>query len=370
MLSFRFRFSLRLMFAAITVVALLFGGFVWFVMFLSRIPQGVELVTEITPSSSGDHIAFVAYHGGYDDKWSGVRDFLAQYTGHYAYPESVRLLLMNTSDGKTTDLGPGELASRSIAWTKNDSLLAFVPGDFRPYDNRNRIHFCKISSGVSEEVFVGSDWYIHSLCFSPDGKSLAFVENYNSRNLTILDLDERSTTVLASGVNGSYLKWSVDGNSVFCIRNGLEIWELGVNEPSESLLFKGKDMDENYPYFLVPSPDGQQLGFGFDRGFHSLDLLTGKTEKCFDCDHYFLTFDWSESGICYLDAMAKERKTAARVMVYDPITQANREVAVGPFADVSWLRKGVLILRKDNDELWELTIHDRKMKRLFPESEN
>lgn len=366
MVKIRLRFSLRMMFVAITAVGVLFGGLAWFLSYLSRMPPGVELVSEITPSPSGDKVAFVAYHGGYDDKWTGVRDFIAQYTGHNTYPDSVRLMLLNISDGKTLDLGAGGLAGRPIAWANDDSLLAYVSGEILPNDDRKRLHIYELSSGSSEEAFVGSDWYIHSLCFSPDAKSLAFVENYNNRNLTVLNIDKRSTAVLASSVNGSYLKWSADGNSVFCIRNGLEIWQLGVNERSENLLFSGKDMNENYPYHLVPSPDGQRLGFGYAFGFHSLDLTTKKVEKWFDCRHYFVTFDWSNEGICYLDAVDEEAKSKARVMVYDPVAHTNEEVAVGPFAHVAWLRKGVLIVRKNNTEVWELTIRDRAMKRLIP----
>jgi hypothetical protein len=317
------------MFVTLTVIAVLLGGLVWFVMFLSRIPPGVELVSEITPSVSGNKVAFVTYHGGYDDKWSGIRDFIAKYAGHNTYPESVRLLLLDTSGEKPLDLGAGEVAGKPIAWTADDSLLAYVSGEFRPDDDRKRLKIYDLSSGLSKTVFVGSDWYIHSLCFSPNARSLAFVENYNQTNLAILDVDDRRTTVLASGVNGNHLKWSVDGNSVFCIRNGLEIWQLGVDKRSKNLLFRGKDLDENYPDFLIPSPDGRLLGFGYARGFHSLDLATKKIEKWFDCDHYFLTFDWSDDGICYLDAVGTERHKKARVMVYDPATRTNEEVAVG-----------------------------------------
>lgn len=365
MLKIRLRLSLRMMFVAVSVVAVLVGGLVWFVMFLSRIPPGVELVSEITPSALGDRVACVTYHGGYDDKWTGVRNFIARYTGHNTYPESVRLVLLDTSNDKTLDLGAGELAGSLIAWTADDSLLAYVSGELRP-DNRKRLEFYNLSSESSETVFVGSDWYVHSLCFSPDDKYLAFVENYNQKNLTTLDVDKRSTTILASGVNGNCLKWSVDGNSVFCIRNGLEIWQLGVNKRSKRLLFRGKDLDENYPYFLVPSPDGRRLGFGYARGFCSLDLATNKVEKWFDCDHYFVTFDWSNEGICYLDAAGRERMKKARVMIYDPNTRTKEELAVGPFAHVAWLRKGVLIVRRNNAELWELTIRDKSMKKLFP----
>ena len=128
-------------------------------------------------------------------------------------------------------------------------------------------------------------------------------------------------------------------------------------------------MDENYPYFLVPSPDGRQLGFGYAGALHSLDLETKKIEKWFDCHHYFLSFDWSDKGICYLDAVGeKAAKDKVRVMVHDPVTHTNEEVVVGPFSQVAWLCKGVLIVRKNYAELWELTVRDKAMKRLFPKS--
>jgi hypothetical protein len=125
-------------------------------------------------------------------------------------------------------------------------------------------------------------------------------------------------------------------------------------------------MDENCPDSLILSPDGSQIGFYYALGFHVLDLATKKFEKWFDCRHYFLTFDWRKEGICYLDAVGDETKSNARVMVYDPVTKKTSEVAIGPYAQVAWLRDGVLILRKKNTELWELTIKSRAMKLLFP----
>jgi len=357
------------MFAAISVVGALLGGFAWFVMFLSRIPPDVTLVTEITPSALGDKVAFVTVHGDFDDKWSGVREFIAEHTGHNPYPELVRLTLLDVSDGKTLDLGAGDLGMRTIAWANDDSLLAYVsgePGELRLDNVRRRLNIHDLTTGTTKTVFRGSDWYTRSLSFSPDSKSLAFVENHKKKNLTVLDVANRSAVVLASGVEGFHICWSADGASLFCILNGLEIWQLGVKASSANLLFRGRDMKENYPYLLVPSPDGRQLGFGYAGGFHSLDLSTKKVEKWFDCNHYFLTFDWGDEGICYLDAVGKENVKKARVMVYDPVSHSNKEVAVGPFADVAWLRKGVLIVRKENTELWELSVREKAMKRIFP----
>ena len=56
MFRIRLHFSLRTMFVAIFVVGMLFGGLVWFVKFLAHIPQGVALVSKITPSASGENV--------------------------------------------------------------------------------------------------------------------------------------------------------------------------------------------------------------------------------------------------------------------------------------------------------------------------
>jgi hypothetical protein len=366
MLKFKIRFSLRMLFWAFTFFAVLIGAAACFVASLFRVPEQVELVSEISPSPSGEEIAFVAYHGGFEDSWASVRDFIVRYTGYVSYPESARLLLLKTADGKSLDLGAGEVAGECIAWQSDESLLAYVPGEFRPNDERKRLQLYDVSKGTSETAFVGSDWYIQTLRFSPDGKSLAFIENYNAKNLTVLDITGRKTVALASGVNTHELRWSKDGSTIFCVRNGLEIWQVGFEARSAKRLFRGKDMDENYPYLLVLSPDGNQLGFCYGSGFHVLDLATTKVEKWFDCRHYFLTFDWRKEGICYLDAVGNEAKSKARVMVYDPSAMCASEVAIGRYAHVAWLRDGVLILRKENAELWELDIRSKAMKRIFP----
>ncbi|MCA9233107.1 MAG: hypothetical protein KDA57_20845 [Planctomycetales bacterium] len=361
---------MRTLFAAISLLGLLLGSVAWFVNYLSRIPKEVTLVCEIAPSNAGNKVAFVRVHGEILDKWSGVRDSIAAHTGHNTYPESVRLTLLNVKEHKKClDLGGVDI-SGSPAWARDDSLLAYVSAysELNKNDERKRLQIYDVTSDSSDTVFVANDWFIRSLSFSPESKHLAFVENYNNKNLRVLDIDSGNTTVLASGVNSFYVRWAVDGKSVFCIRNGLEIWQIAIEDKSKAMLFKGKDMNENYPNILTPSPDGRQLGFAYAGAFHSLDLETQRVARWFDCHHYFITFDWSNEGICYLDAVDEDAKKMARVMVYDPIGSTRTEVDVGPYAHVAWLREGVLVVRKDNTELWELTVQDKAMKRLFPVS--
>lgn len=365
-LNFRPRFSIRTLLIALTVLGVLLGCGALFVRSLSRVPDEVELVTAISPSSSGKRVAFIAYHGGYDDEWTGVRDFIAEHSGYNTYPDSVRAMLLETADDRLIDLGPGELGSGPIALPNDESMVAFVSSRISVDDDRKRLQLFDFATGTTSTAFVGSDWYLRSLIFSPDSRSLAFIENYNGQNLVVLDLATGSTSVVSSGVNSHYLAWAVDGKSIFCIRKGLEIWRIGVDGKSKELVFTGKDLNENHPYHLVTSPDGKLLGFGYAWGFSVLDLETGETKKLFACDHYFLTFDWSDEGICYLDAVGAERQKEARVMVYDLVSGTSKEVVVGPFAYVSWLRKGVLIVRKHNSEIWEVTIESGAMKRLFP----
>jgi Tol biopolymer transport system component len=355
-----------MLFWAFTFFALLIGVAVCFLAFLFRASDQIELVSEITPSPSGDEVVFVAYHGELDDSWASVRDFIVRHTGYVNYPESVRLMLLSTSSGKLRDLGAGEPAGECIAWRSDESLIAYVSGEFQPNDERKRLQLYDVSNESSETAFVGSDWYIQTLRFSPNGKSLAFVENYNARNLTIIDVIARTKVVLASGVTAHDLCWSKDGSTIFCVRNGREIWQVGFDARSSKRIFRGKDMDENYPHRLVLSPDGSKIGFCYSSGFHVLELATAKVEKWFDCRHYFLTFDWRNSGICYLDAVGDETKRKARVMVYDPNTKSASEVAIGRYAHVAWLRDGVLILRKENTELWELNIKSKATKRILP----
>ncbi|MEM9353134.1 MAG: hypothetical protein AAGA92_08980 [Planctomycetota bacterium] len=334
--------------------------------YLSRVPAEVTLLFEIAPSNKGDKVAFVRVHGKILDGWSDLRSSVLQHTGLNTYPESARLGLLNAQQPEEfADIGASDV-SGGVAWASDDSLLAYVSGKLHLGDDRRRIRVYDVANQSSEEVYVSSDWFVRRLAFSPDSKSLAFVENYNQDYLTLLDIETRRTTTLASGVSSHYVCWAVDGKSIFCVRNGLEVWRLGVDGKTKDLLFKGKDFDENYPYFLVPSPDGNHLGFGYAGALHVLDLATNQVEKLFECHHYFLTFDWSDEGICYLDQVGEEDVNEARVMIYDPSGRTNEEVVVGPFAHVAWLRKGVLILRKENEQLWELELQDKRMNRLFP----
>ena len=93
--------------------------------------------------------------------------------------------------------------------------------------------------------------------------------------------------------------------------------------------------DFEFPH-LTPSPDDTRIGFYIGQSFLVMNLKDRRTEELFSCDHYFASFDWGEHGIVYLDAVGRERRSRARLMVYDPEKKSSREVATGPFAFPTW----------------------------------
>ena len=81
-----------------------------------------------------------------------------------------------------------------------------------------------------------------------------------------------------------------------------------------------------------------------------LDTLS--VQKLFECDHYFLGFDWTESGIAYLDQHNGDRHSQARLMVFDPDRKTAQEIAIGRFRSACWTDPSTILVRVGTSELW------------------
>ena len=96
-----------------------------------------------------------------------------------------------------------------------------------------------------------------------------------------------------------------------------------------------------------------------------MDLRTGKSVRHFQCDHFFLEFDWGAKGICYLDAVQGERRNLAKLMLHDPVTRKSSLIATGPFSQPRWMGGTKILVCKGNLELWEYRIDNLQGARLY-----
>jgi hypothetical protein len=118
---------------------------------------------------------------------------------------------------------------------------------------------------------------------------------------------------------------------------------------------------------LVRSPDGQQLGFHCpDEWFRTLDLATGTAVRRFQCDSYFVDFQWGESGICYLDKLTENRRGETKLLVYDPGADTSTLIATGPLFDPRWVDASRILVRKGRWELWIYDVDEKTGTRVFP----
>ena len=86
----------------------------------------------------------------------------------------------------------------------------------------------------------------------------------------------------------------------------------------------------------------------------------------FQCDHSSSDFGWNESGICYLDKLTENRRGETKLLVYDPETDTNTQIATGPLFDPRWIDTSRILVRKGPWELWIYDTDERTGTRVFP----
>lgn len=312
-------------------------------------------------SPSGKQIAFVMVRGdkrSFDWQHSGNIDAFERFSKTI----DVRLSIVSLSDGKTTNIG-AEISSSStpMTWAIDESHIVFVSGHIDETATTNYMGLDSINLATRTVTSIARP-EIWMPQYSPDGTYLGYVRG---NDLIVENIQTGQRTLLQSGVSHHYWCWSPSNSEVFYIKDGLIVCQYDLQTNSERTLFAALRADDKCPAHVVSSPDGTQLGYHFDNWFHIVDLKSGNTTKQFQCDHYFLDFDWNVTGICYVDAIEGERRERAQVMVFNPDSGKSSLVATGPFDHPRWLGNSQILVRKVNTELWSYGVGNGKSVKLY-----
>ncbi len=287
------------------------------------------LVFSPTISASGEKVAFGLSLGNDDDPMA----------------LQMRLKVMSLPSANVQDTG-AEVSARlfSIAWHPDESIVVFISSSSTNYLGLESID---TQNFRTTKISGASCW---SPRYSRNGKYLGYVRN---DNLIVRNVDSGAERTVAEHINHWYWCWDSDGESVFYIQDG-HIFRQGLRNAARQLVVysKGRDVYEREIGHLVLSPDGSTLGFRRNNVFHVVDLDTLAVSELFECDHYFLCFDWTHSGIVYLDQYKGDREDQARLVVFDPNRKTADEIATGRFRIARWVDPSNILVRVGNAELW------------------
>ncbi len=331
------RFTLRTLFILVSLIGVGCAIVAWL---LQEPTYPVVLIASPVVSPSGKQIAFVV-----------VRTDETDDDG----PINVRLAVVSLSDGQTTNTAAElDMVQTPMTWARDESHIMFVSGHSDNFWGLDSIDLAtrNVKSIASPEIRMPQ--------YSPNGTYLGYVRG---NDLIIENMRTGQRTHVQSGVSHYYWCWSPNNSDVFYIRDGLIVCQYDLLTNSERILFTASSGDE-YPAHLVSSPDGSQLGYHFDDWFHIVDLQSGNTSKQFKCNHYFLDFDWSVAGICYVDAVDGVRRSKANVMVFDPTSSKSSLVTTGSFSHPRWLDNSMILVQKGKTELWSYSVVGGKSVKL------
>ncbi len=159
--------------------------------------------------------------------------------------------------------------------------------------------------GELTEIHTGMSWE-YEPCWSPDGKSIAFVGGEETPNKDDMVYQiyavpsgggkPRQLTSLEDRVLDAKVAWSPDGKNIayFSIANELRLVPLDGGQ-SRILL---KDLKDALRWFgLAWSPDGSELAYGSGKRIWRLNLGTMKSEELqTGLDAIHCQFSWSPDG--------------------------------------------------------------------------
>lgn len=301
----------------------------------------VHMVTNPTVSPSRDRVALTVCRKGKE-----------------RHQLDVRLAVYSLQTREVLHTG-AETSLRGSSWSDDGTGLAFISGADGRQLGLDRID---LETGAVTNVSQPSCWTPR---FSPGGGLLGFVRN---DDLVVLNMTSLQETVVARDVDHWHWCWASGGREVFYVR-GKKILSSQVSPGATERVLCTEACTEPYDSarFLTPSPDGSRLGFyrSADDSFNALDLQTGRAVELFHCDHYFISFLWIPPGVVYLDAHEGERRTSARLMLYNASSGRSREIAVGPFATICWLGGSDVLVKVGNTELWRYDINSGNGERVL-----
>jgi len=323
-------------------------------------------------SPTGTKVAFTI-HGdfGFRSIWDHVKSITGSKFASYVFGGTdLRLWILDFQSGQAYNTR-ARCSFGDPAWAPDESNIMFISGRSGPVSTWSRdplyLGLDRIDLSNFRVTQVAAPWCL-SAHYSPDGKRLGYVWDVSRRELVIEDLRSGAREVVRQNVNDHHWCWSPDGSKVFYLRGGTRICEMSLSDKTERVLFSVSEECDLSLGHLVLSPRGEQLGFHHldDQWFRTIDLATGAVVRRFQCDHWSADFRWNESGICYLDKLAENRRGETKLLVYDPKTDTNTQIAAGPLFDPCWVDASRLLVRKGPRELWIYDIDEKTGSRVFP----
>ena len=268
------------------------------------------------------------------------------------------LQIMSLASGDVENTG-AELSARlfPITWHPTEQTLVFISAAHANFHGLERMD---VRDFKTVQISDGTCWSPH---YSRDGQSLGFIKD---DDLIIENTATGKEQTVAEAVNHWFWCWDSEGESVFYIQDD-RVFRHGLDEDEGKMIVdqRGQDESQRHIGHLTLSPDGSMLGFQRDKAFHVVKLDTLTIRRLFECDHYCLKFDWTNSGIVYLDQSDGDRNRQARLMVFDPIKMTAREVATGQFSFPHWVSASDVLARVGSSEFWLYNVPTAKGTCIF-----
>jgi Tol biopolymer transport system component len=199
-----------------------------------------------------------------------------QWMAYVAYPEGT--LWRSRVDGtERLQLTSPPLRAVCPLWSPDGSRIAFTGQLAGKPVNVYTVN----EDGRDLQPLPGSEWRI-APSWSPDGKSLVFAVTAEKRDLTVYDLEARTSRVLSPGIVYSPI-WSPDGHAILAATPGpprLRLFDLGTGQWTDLKI------GSPFPDAWAWSRDGRYIYLDFQPGkdpsIVRLRLADSRREKIAD----------------------------------------------------------------------------------------